>query len=197
MTKVCPWYRQSLLTWGHHRRRIWVPTVINHLVYWARYTVLDCHSSLWPNTASFEITHRCYSWPESVTVCSGQYPYYLTRYINVSEFGSLLLSLHLLPLLLLLLWLLLLLLLLLLKPQHVVVTIYVSPHCSCCCCSWCCAADAAMNTILTRKKLAAFGCKRLMWPNATTFERAQIGHSMPVAITVLYGQRPHYLKFIF
>ena len=32
-----------------------------------------------------------------------------------------------------------------------------------------------------------------MWPNATTFERAQISHSMPEAVKVLYGQRSQYL----
>ena len=32
-----------------------------------------------------------------------------------------------------------------------------------------------------------------MWPNARTFERAQISHSMPDAVKVLYGQRSQYL----
>ena len=43
-------------------------------------------------------------------------------------------------------------------------------------------------------KLAAFGCHSSMWPNATTLEREQIGHSIPEAVTVIYGQRPQYLK---
>ena len=33
-----------------------------------------------------------------------------------------------------------------------------------------------------------------MSANATIFERTQIAHSMLEAITVLYGQRPQYLK---
>ena len=51
--------------------------------------------------------------------------------------------------------------------------------------------DAAATAGALLTKLSAFGCHSSMWPNATAFERAQIGHSMPEAVTVLYGQRSY------
>ena len=47
---------------------------------------------------------------------------------------------------------------------------------------------------LPMTKLSAFGFHSSMWPNAITFERAHIDHSMPEAVTVIYFQRPQYLK---
>ena len=48
----------------------------------------SCHSFFWSISTSFEKSKTGYSWPEHVTVHSGQRPQYLRRYITTAAVAS-------------------------------------------------------------------------------------------------------------